>query len=200
MRRSIVFALLLGPVAARLSANADVSSARVEGGPVNPGDAFNGGGARQAPWTAAIASPTEAGEKLVLSGTVYGGDGQPRQGVTVYAYHTDRHGLYRYRPWGPPRLRGWARTDASGRYEFHTNRPGPYPWGGTAAHVHLTLAVAGKVEWWIPALCFVGDPLLSAGAISRESSKGLFASIQPLQPQADGTLRCVRDIRIPEDW
>lgn len=200
MRRSIIFAILLGPAASRLSADVGVSVGPVEGGPVSPEDRFNGGGAREAPWSTTIGDPPEAGERLTLTGTVFDKENQPRQGVTVYAYHTDRRGLYRYRPWSPPQPRGWTRTDAQGRYEFNTIKPAPYPWGGTAAHVHMTLALPGKTEWWVPGLCFAGDPLLSDRLIDQESKKGLFASIQPLQPQSDGTLRCVRDLRIPSDW
>lgn len=200
LRRSILLALLLAPVAVQLAASDAPSVPRVEGGPVSFGDRFNGGGARDAPWSARIADPAEAGERLILTGTVFGRDNQPREGVTVYAYQTDRNGLYRHTPWSPPRLRGWTRTDAHGRYEFHTIKPAPYPWGGTRAHIHMTVAVPGKHEWWIPALSFAGDPLLSARVISQESGKGRFASIQPLQPQRDGVLRCVRDIRLPDDW
>lgn len=200
MRLSILLAVLLVPVAVPLVANDAPPVPRVEGGPVRVGDRFNGGGARDAPWSARIAEPTEGDERLILSGTVFGRDNQPRQGVTVYAYQTDRRGLYRYMPWDPPRLRGWTQTDALGRYEFHTIKPASYPWGGTPAHIHMTVAVPGKAEWWIPQLSFAGDPSLSARMISQESGKGRFASIQPLQPERDGVLRCVRDIRIPDDW
>ena len=40
----------------------------------------------------------------------------------VHAYHTDERGFYRRKPWGRPRLRGWARTNADGKYKFHTIR------------------------------------------------------------------------------
>lgn len=171
-----------------------------EGGPVYPGDKDVGGGAREAPWTTAIPDESEPGERLVLSGTVFGSDGRPCEGVTVYAYHTDARGLYRRKPWGRPRLRGWARTNAEGRYEFHTIQPGPYPMRQNPAHIHMSIAIPGKVEWWIPELRFSGDPLLSAEETGREARKGAFASIRPLEQQANGTLRCVRDIRVPDAW
>ena len=128
-------------------------------------------------------------------GTVFGHDGEPRKGVTVYAYHTDASGLYRRKPWGRPRLRGWVRTDAEGRYELHTIKPGPYPMRRNPAHIHMTIAIPEKVEWWIPELRFADDAFLSALEVKREAPKGTFASIRPLERQADGSLRCMRDIR-----
>ncbi|MGH9508312.1 MAG: hypothetical protein ACRD2M_00110 [Terriglobales bacterium] len=96
-----------------------------DGGPVYPNDKDVGGGPREVPWSTAIADKSEPGEKLVLTGTVFGReDGKTRQGVTIYAYHTDARGYYRSKPWGRPRLRGWARTNAEGKYEFHTIQPG----------------------------------------------------------------------------
>jgi protocatechuate 3,4-dioxygenase beta subunit len=191
--RAIVASVLLIGIAA-------LASASDEGGPVYPDDKDVGGGARDAPWSATIADASEPGERLILTGTVFGGDGKPREGVTVYAYHTDANGFYRKKPWGRPRLRGWARTDADGRYEFHTIKPGPYPLRRNPAHIHMTIAVPDQVEWWIPELRFAGDSFLDAREVEREARQGTFASIRPLERQADGTLRCVRDIRLPRAW
>jgi protocatechuate 3,4-dioxygenase beta subunit len=175
--------------------------AQEQGGPVYPNDKDVGGGARDAPWSATIAAKSEPGERLILTGTVFGGeDGKPREGVTVYAYHTDARGHYRNKPWGRPRLRGWARTNAKGRYEFHTIKPGPYPMRRNPAHIHMTIAVSGKTEWWIPELRFGGDPFLSRQEAERAAPHDTFASIRPLERQSDGTLRCVRDIRLPGGW
>jgi protocatechuate 3,4-dioxygenase beta subunit len=191
---SVLFLLVLG--AAAVSAPLPPA----EGGPVYAEDEDVGGGPRDVPWSGTIADPSEPGERLVLTGTVFGSDGRPREGVTVHAYHTDARGLYRRKPWGRPRLRGWARTDAQGRYEFHTVKPGPYPLRRNPAHVHMTIAVPGRVEWWIPELRFTGDPFLGREDVEREASRGTFASIRPAERQADGTLRCVRDIRLPDGW
>jgi protocatechuate 3,4-dioxygenase beta subunit len=191
--RAIVASVLLIGIAA-------LASASDEGGPVYPDDKDVGGGARDAPWSATIADASEPGERLILTGTVFGGDGKPREGVTVYAYHTDANGLYRKKPWGRPRLRGWARTDADGKYEFHTIKPGPYPLRRNPAHIHMTIAVPNQVEWWMPELRFTGDSFLDAGEVEREARQGTFASIRPLERQANGTLRCVRDIRLPRAW
>lgn len=203
MHAAVIFALLVGSAAMQsATGGSPAAPAAEEGGPVNlyPNDKDIGGGARDAPWSATIAGGSEPGERLILTGTVFSRDGKPREGVTVYAYHTDANGYYRKKPWGRPRLRGWARTNAEGRYEFHTITPGPYPLRRNPAHIHMTIAVPGKVEWWIPELRFAGDSFLSNQETERETQRGTFASIRPLERQADGTLRCVRDIRLPQGW
>lgn len=106
---------------------------------------------RDPPSLARIAPETEPGQPLAISGTVYAPDGQtPAPGVIVYAYHTDANGLYRpdKRRDLPPRLRGWARTDAHGRFEFRTIRPAPYPGREVPAHVHFQLWGAGYPRQW----------------------------------------------------
>jgi protocatechuate 3,4-dioxygenase beta subunit len=143
VRMTVTVALVIGWIAALSVMTPDQVVAQVEGGPVYPQDKDVGGGARNVPSIATIADDSEPGERLVLTGTVFGHDGKPREGVTVHAYQTDAKGLYRRKPWGRPRLRGWA---------------------------------------------------------TREAPKGTFASIRPLEARADGTLRCVRDIRLPQDW
>jgi protocatechuate 3,4-dioxygenase beta subunit len=89
-----------------------------------------------------IAPPEEPGARMVIHGQVLQTDGTPLADAVVFAYHTDRKGLYDRRDAGPHswRLRGWALTDASGRFEFDTIRPAEYP-GGNAppAHVHFTI-------------------------------------------------------------
>jgi protocatechuate 3,4-dioxygenase beta subunit len=172
-----------------------------EGGPVYPNDTDVGGGAREAPWRTTIADKTEPGERLILTGTVFGrDDGKPRQGVTVYAYHTDAKGLYGRKSGGRPRLVGWARTNAEGKYEFDTIKPAPYPMRRNPAHIHMTIAIPGKVEWWIPELRFSDDSLVDRRDVEREAARGPFGSVRPIEVQADGTLRCVRDIRLPQGW
>lgn len=76
---------------------------------------------------ASVAPEAEPGEALVLEGTVRTPAGQPAAGIVVYAYHTDRGGLYPDDATRHGRLRGWARTDAGGGYRFDTIRPGAYP-------------------------------------------------------------------------
>jgi protocatechuate 3,4-dioxygenase beta subunit len=66
--------------------------------------------------------------------------GTAAAGAIVFAYHTDRGGLYDDPSKGPHswRLRGWARTDREGRFTFETIRPGSYPNSNNPPHVHFT--------------------------------------------------------------
>ena len=75
------------------------------------------------PSVARIASSGEAGVPIAITGSVVAPDGStPVPGVIVYCYHTDASGYYRRTTAGNdagengPRLRGWARTDGSGRF------------------------------------------------------------------------------------
>ena len=149
-------------------------------------------------WEARIAPPGEPGDPLVVSGQVFDPAGTaPVAGVLVYAYHTDIKGLYT--PSGaqrPPRLQGWARTDAQGRYEFTTIRPAPYPGNGPPAHVHLYLSGAGYPAQEAEELQFEGDPKVGARALARSRSEGRFGGIRPVTRGADGVSRCTFDMKL----
>ena len=114
--------------------------------------------------TARIAPETEPGDPLVVHGRAVAEDGvTPVASAVVFAYHTDREGHYD-RPGAPPhswRLRGWALTDADGRFEFRTIRPAPYPNRNTAAHIHTNIFLADGRRYW-DGLMFDDDPLVTA--------------------------------------
>jgi protocatechuate 3,4-dioxygenase beta subunit len=90
--------------------------------------------------TARIAPTSEPGDPLVVRGQLLNVDGSPAANAIVFAYHTDRAGLYDKRENGPHswRLRGWARADNEGRFTFETIRPGSYPNSNNPPHVHFT--------------------------------------------------------------
>src|SRR5262245_52152153 len=86
-----------------------------------------------------VAPESEPGSRMVVSGQVFKPDGvTPAAGVIMYLYHTDAHGIYNEKRTFQvaPRLQGWLRTDAQGRYEYRTIRPAQYPDANIAAHVH----------------------------------------------------------------
>ena len=90
--------------------------------------------------TGRIAPAAEPGAPLVIRGRLLGIDGSPAAHTIVFAYQTDRGGLYD-RPGNGPhwwRLRGWVRTGADGRFTFETIRPGSYPNSNNPPHVHFT--------------------------------------------------------------
>ena len=97
---------------------------------------------RPATLTAAarIAPTTEPGQPLTVRGQLLNVNGSPAANTIVFAYHTDREGLYDKRENGPHswRLRGWVKTDDEGRFTFDTIRPGSYPNSNNPPHVHFT--------------------------------------------------------------
>ena len=90
--------------------------------------------------TARIAPPAEPGNPLIVRGQLLNTDGAPARGTVVFAYQTDRDGLYDRPENGAHswRLRGWAQTDNDGRFTFETIRPGSYPNSNNPPHVHFT--------------------------------------------------------------
>lgn len=145
-------------------------------------------------WRTTIAGPDEPGEPLVLSGTVYQPDGRtPARDVVLYAYHTNREGVYPKRggETGNARrhgyLRGWLRTNNRGQYEITTIRPGSYPTRSEPAHIHVTVKAPGKEEYWIDDFVFEGDPLLQ-----EEDRQG--SGVVRLTRDAQGRWTARRDI------
>lgn len=157
------------------------------------------GGPAEPSWRIVMVKEGEAGEPLVIAGTIFAADGKtPVEGARLYVYHTDASGRYtrnflRRRP----RLRGWMKTGADGRYEFRTIRPGAYPGERIPAHIHATLSAPGHSEKWIEDFLFIGDPNVPAEVISRAQQQGTFSNLLRLTRGADGIWRGVRDIRLP---
>jgi protocatechuate 3,4-dioxygenase, beta subunit len=151
-------------------------------------------------WRVRIAGPNEPGEPLVLSGRIYKTDGKtPAPGVVLYAYHTDNSGLYRAAKgatgWGTRhgRLRGWLKTDSTGRYEITTIRPKPYPNATVAAHVHPILKEPGRREYWIDEYVFDDDKFVTEAYLSHQEKRG-GSGLVHLTRDAKGVWRGTRDI------
>ena len=109
---------------------------------------------------ARIAPSGEPGDPLVVRGRLLALDGAAAAGAVVFAYHTDRGGLYDDPSKGPHswRLRGWARTDAEGRFTFETIRPGAYPGGSIPPHIHFTPFLAEGGRYHTPQLNLPASP------------------------------------------
>jgi protocatechuate 3,4-dioxygenase beta subunit len=141
---------------------------------------------------ARIADRNEPGEPMRIVGRVTHADGRPAPGVIIYAYHTNARGIY------PPgdstlgtwavrhgRLRGWARTDSAGRYEFDTIRPGPYPGRNSPEHVHMHVIEPGCCTYYIASIHFLDDPLLSPQAREEmRDGRGGSGLVQPARDQS----------------
>jgi protocatechuate 3,4-dioxygenase beta subunit len=92
---------------------------------------------------ARIAPMAQPGAPMTIDGVVRDAHGKPAAQVIIYAYHTDVGGLYPAARNRHGSLKGWARTDAEGRYRFDTIRPGAYPSRDIAEHVHMHVIEPG---------------------------------------------------------
>lgn len=134
--------------------------------------------------TARIAPASEPGIPFTVRGAILDASGKPAPGVEVFAYQTDQHGVYAAPgaadPW---RLKGWAVTDAQGRFEFQTIRPAAYPSNTVPGHVHLTFtsACCGRQ---VTEVMFEDDPLVTAAMRQREGAALLFGKVTK---RADGS-------------
>jgi protocatechuate 3,4-dioxygenase beta subunit len=106
--------------------------------------------------------------KLKLTGIVFEKDGKtPAKNVILYIYHTTRQGIYARKSdakgWARRHgyLRGWVKTDETGRYTFYTFRPSAYPDRSEPEHIHLTVKEPSKNEYYMDGFVFDDDPLLT---------------------------------------
>jgi protocatechuate 3,4-dioxygenase beta subunit len=143
-----------------------------------------------------IAPASEPGQRLILSGTVYGPDGAtPAPGVIVYAYQTDATGQYHNDAQRMARLHGWAKTDAAGHYEFRTIHPGPYPGRTIPAHIHFHIYGGGFPLQWTEEVHFSGDKFLRSDEVQQSAAAGRFATVCAVTRDAAGVEHCTFNIR-----
>ncbi|HZS48283.1 MAG TPA: protocatechuate 3,4-dioxygenase [Blastocatellia bacterium] len=145
-----------------------------------------------------IASASEPGDRMVISGTIYQPDGvTPADGIVLFVYHTDATGYYNKQddPFSP-RLRAWLRTGADGKYEFQTIKPGPYPHFATPAHIHASLWGPGYPEYGIDEYWFEGDPRINATERAKLPGRGGYNNVISLKLDGGGVLRGARDIKV----
>lgn len=143
-----------------------------------------------------IAPQGEPGEPLVLDGIVRDADGTPVPGVIVYAYQTNSRGIYPKAATRHGALRGWARSDAQGRYRFETIRPGAYPSRNIPQHIHMHVIEPGRATYYIDDITFSDDPLLTdARRAQLQPGRGGAGESRP-QRDARGVWQMRRDIII----
>lgn len=149
-------------------------------------------------WTDTLPDFSEAGPKLVVSGTVYQPDGKtPAPDVVLYVYHTNQQGYYVPKEsgtgWGRHGyIRGWVKTNRQGRYRFYTLKPAPYPGRSDPAHIHPVVKEPGKNEYYIDEFRFDDDPLLTVSERGKAENRG-GSGIMRLQSKC-GMLAATRDI------
>jgi len=150
-------------------------------------------------WNTKIVADNEPGEPLIVSGTIYSPDGkQPLEGITLFVYQTDATGVYTTSGGDnrATRIHGVMRTNAQGKYEFRTIKPGSYPNSRNPAHIHAYVSGPGYPEYWIDEYHFTDDRFISDEEKRRASGQGPFSPILSPTRGVDGILRAVRDIRI----
>lgn len=144
-----------------------------------------------------MATEKEPGTRLIVSGRVFDPSGtKPVAGVKVYAYQTDATGIYNKPDPREPRLKATVVTDAEGRFELRTIRPGSYPGGGGPAHIHFEVSGAGYDKQWPDEMQFADDPAVTASMREDSKAKGQFASIVDTKRDARGVLHANINIRL----
>ena len=111
------------------------------------------------------------GERIIVTGRVLDGDGNPVPGTLVEVWQANAAGRYIHRidqhraPLDPNFLGiGRCLTDGAGVYRFTSIRPGAYPWGNHAnawrpPHIHFSVFGPGVVSRLVTQMYFPGDPL-----------------------------------------
>ena len=148
------------------------------GGPCEVCDLMFKGMPANMSWETTIALANEPGEPLIISGIIYQKDGKtPARDIILYVYHTDKAGYYspgttENSSTRHGHLRGWMKTNAQGRYQFNSIRPGGYPNGKAPQHIHPTIKEPNTSLYWIDEYLFDDDPLLTAAEKKRQEKRG----------------------------
>ena len=111
------------------------------------------------------------GERIIVTGRLLEEDGRPVRNALIEIWQTNAAGRYRHdgdRHPAPldPNFTGAGRalTDADGRYEFVTVKPGAYPWRNhpnawRPAHIHFSVFGRSFSSRLVTQMYFPGDPL-----------------------------------------
>jgi protocatechuate 3,4-dioxygenase beta subunit len=149
------------------------------------------------------------GERIVVHGRVLEEDGRPVRDTLVEVWQANAAGRYRHAGDGhaaplDPNFTGLGRclTDAEGRYEFVTIKPGAYPWGNhhnawRPAHIHFSLFGRAFTQRLVTQMYFPGDPLFAQdpifGAVRDAAARERLISRFDLQ-------RTVPDWALAYEW
>jgi protocatechuate 3,4-dioxygenase beta subunit len=130
------------------------------------------------------------GKPLQVRGMVHDAQGKPVAGALVYVFQTDGEGYYS--PGGMdernPRIFGYLKTDAAGRYAFTTIRPGHYAGHSDIdQHIHFEVTAPGFRKQ-IARLGFADDPVWERFSVP--------AWAVPVEVDEHGVENCSLDIRL----
>jgi len=143
----------------------------------------------------------EPGVPFVIRGVVRGPDGTAVPGASLHVFHTDSRGWYtptKVMDEPHARLAGSVSTDAEGRFEIRTIRPGSYP--ATAEthedrripqHVHFEISAAGFAFRRFQ-LVFTDDPRMTP--YWHEWARRGRNPLVPVERHEDGSQSCEVEI------
>lgn len=119
-----------------------------------------------------VSTAEAIGERIIVSGRVLDENGRPVPDALIEIWQANAAGRYLHKrdqhdaPLDP-NFSGEGRTvtDAQGRYQFKTIRPGAYPWGNhyngwRPQHIHFSLFGRAYATRLVTQMYFPGDPLL----------------------------------------
>ena len=206
IKRALLFAITLPSVVTLNNScraqREQSAQAHIVGGGCDGCKGIYEGMPQQLSWQTQIASASEPGERLEMSGVIYQLDGKtPAPNVILYVYHTDAKGYYSPAPDATNlarrhgHLRGWMRTNASGEYEFTTIKPAPYPGRDNPAHIHPIIKELERNEYYIDEYLFDDDPLLTQQRRSGLENRG-GSGIITLVRSSDGVWHGKRNITL----
>ncbi|UII32027.1 intradiol ring-cleavage dioxygenase [Fulvivirga ulvae] len=165
-------------------------SARHIGGPCEGCEAIYEYGSRVLTSIDTLPDFDQHDNKIKITGIIYQNDGEtPAKDVILYVYHTNEAGIYPTRGdekgWAKRHgyIRGWVKTGDDGKYTFYTFKPGSYPGGTAAAHIHPTIKEPGLNEYYIDTYHFKDDPLLKKSDLSSSPRAG--SGLLTLEKQGD---------------
>ncbi len=164
MYKLIVISFVLFSITGTYGQNNQIkmNSANLIGGPCEGCEAVFEYGEKQLTAVDTLPDFDKAQKKLKLLGTIYRENGKtPAQDIILYIYHANKNGEYApgkdAKGWEKRHgyLRGWIKTDKSGKYTFYTQKPGAY--GSNLPHIHATILEPDGNYYWISAYKFPED-------------------------------------------
>ncbi|WP_306360234.1 protocatechuate 3,4-dioxygenase subunit beta [Nocardia sp. CC227C] len=117
------------------------------------------------------------GQRIIVFGRLLDGDGRPVPDSLIEIWQANAGGRYRHANdrWPAPldpNFTGVGRTltDARGRYEFTTVKPGAYPWRNhdnawRPAHIHFSVFGRAFTQRLVTQMYFPDDPLFAQDPI-----------------------------------
>lgn len=139
-------------------------------------------------YSTVVVSQDEPGIPLVVHGQIFKPNGREvANNVVIHMYHRDHAGFdfglndNSLTTW---RLQGWAKTNAEGKFEFHTIRPAADYIGREGGHIHFTLISDEFGKQWAHKIHFLDDPKVAEKEKQQSAAKGQFSWVKEVKTHA----------------